>query len=91
MSNTRLRVGVVGAGAMGAAHARTLATSVPGAEVVRVFDMDTERAKQVAHGVGAEALKRSVKFSSPLNPIKVLFELISQTSLFDFVAFFSGR
>lgn len=55
MSNTRLRVGVVGAGAMGAAHARTLATSVPGAEVVRVFDMDTERAKQVAHGVGAEA------------------------------------
>ncbi|MEH3068250.1 MAG: Gfo/Idh/MocA family oxidoreductase [Aeromicrobium erythreum] len=55
VSNTRLRVGVVGAGAMGAAHARTLATSVPGAEVVRVFDMDTERAKQVAHGVGAEA------------------------------------
>ncbi len=55
MSNTRRRVGVVGAGAMGAAHARTLATSVPGAEVVRVFDMDTERAKQVAHGVGAEA------------------------------------
>jgi myo-inositol 2-dehydrogenase/D-chiro-inositol 1-dehydrogenase len=55
VSNTRLRVGVVGAGAMGAAHARTLATSVPGAEVVRVFDMDTERAKQVAHGFGAEA------------------------------------
>ena len=55
MSTNRLRVGVIGTGAMGLAHARTLAESVPAAEVVRVFDMDTERAKEVAHGVGAEA------------------------------------
>ncbi|WP_375002360.1 Gfo/Idh/MocA family oxidoreductase [Aeromicrobium sp. CTD01-1L150] len=51
----RLGVGVVGAGAMGAAHVRTLATAVPSAEVVSVFDMDTERATQVASAVGASA------------------------------------
>ncbi|GAA0192600.1 Gfo/Idh/MocA family oxidoreductase [Cytobacillus oceanisediminis] len=51
----RLKVGVVGAGAMGAAHVRTLATSVPGAEVTRVFDMDTARAQAVAAEVGGEA------------------------------------
>ena len=51
----RLKVGVVGAGAMGAAHVRTLATAVPGAEVTRVFDMDTARAQAVAAEVGGEA------------------------------------
>ncbi len=54
-SRPRLKVGVIGAGAMGAAHARTLATTVPGAEVTRVFDMDTERAAAVAAEVGGEA------------------------------------
>ena len=53
--NKRLKVGVVGAGAMGAAHARTLATCVPGAEVTRVFDMDPARAEAVAAEVGGEA------------------------------------
>ncbi len=50
----RLRVGVIGAGAMGASHARTLATSVPSAEVVAVYDMDTARAKAVADEVGGQ-------------------------------------
>ncbi|MEH3034443.1 MAG: Gfo/Idh/MocA family oxidoreductase [Aeromicrobium erythreum] len=50
--SSRLRVGVVGAGAMGASHARTLATAVPSAEVVAVYDMDTARAKAVADEVG---------------------------------------
>ncbi|WP_332662361.1 Gfo/Idh/MocA family oxidoreductase [Aeromicrobium sp.] len=50
----RLRVGVVGAGAMGASHIATLAAGVPAAQVTRVFDMDTARAKEVATAVGAE-------------------------------------
>src|SRR5215207_1431212 len=52
--NVRLRVGVVGAGAMGASHVATLAAGVPAAQVTRVFDMDTARAKTVAESVGGE-------------------------------------
>lgn len=52
--NQRLRVGVVGAGAMGASHVATLAAGVPAAQVTRVFDMDTARAKEIASSVGAE-------------------------------------
>lgn len=44
----RLRVGVVGAGAMGADHVRTLTRSVPVAHVTRVFDRDGDRAAAVA-------------------------------------------
>ena len=51
----RLKVGVVGAGAMGASHIATLAASVPAAQVTRVFDMDTARAKSVAESVGGKA------------------------------------
>lgn len=51
---SRLRVGVIGAGAMGASHVRALATSVPAADVTRVFDMDAGRAAEVAGEVGAE-------------------------------------
>lgn len=50
---TRLRVGVIGAGAMGAAHVRTLATSVSGAEVTLVYDIDRDRAAEVAVAAGA--------------------------------------
>lgn len=49
----RLRVGVVGAGAMGAAHVRTLARSVSGAEVTEVYDLDADRAAQVAEPASA--------------------------------------
>lgn len=48
-----LRVGIIGAGAMGAAHARTIADTVPSARVVQVFDMDQERARAIAATVGA--------------------------------------
>lgn len=53
--NQRLRVGVIGAGAMGASHVGTLAAGVPIAQVTRVFDLDTTRAKDVADAVGGEA------------------------------------
>jgi myo-inositol 2-dehydrogenase / D-chiro-inositol 1-dehydrogenase len=49
----QLRVGVVGAGAMGADHVRTLVTAVPAARVTRVFDPDRARAGQVAGAAGA--------------------------------------
>ncbi|GAA1737590.1 Gfo/Idh/MocA family oxidoreductase [Aeromicrobium alkaliterrae] len=49
----RLRVGVIGAGAMGASHARTLANAVASAEVVALYDRDTQRAAAVAAEVGA--------------------------------------
>ena len=50
-----VRIGVVGAGRMGAAHVETLARWVPGAEVVSVHDVDVARAKSVAEQVGAVA------------------------------------
>jgi len=55
MSTGIVRIGVVGAGAMGAAHVETLSRWVPGAEVVAVYDVDLDRAKTVAGEVGAEA------------------------------------
>lgn len=48
-----VRIGVVGAGAMGAAHVETLSRWVPGARVVAVYDLDDARAKEVASGAGA--------------------------------------
>jgi myo-inositol 2-dehydrogenase/D-chiro-inositol 1-dehydrogenase len=50
-----VRVGVVGAGVMGASHIRTLASWVPGAVVAQVYDADVPRAKEVAADVGATA------------------------------------
>lgn len=49
-----VRVGVVGAGAMGTAHIETLARWVPGAQVTAVFDADLGRAHEVAGRVGAD-------------------------------------
>jgi myo-inositol 2-dehydrogenase / D-chiro-inositol 1-dehydrogenase len=50
-----VRVGVVGAGVMGASHIRTLTKWVPGAVVSQVYDADVPRAKDVAAEVGATA------------------------------------
>jgi myo-inositol 2-dehydrogenase / D-chiro-inositol 1-dehydrogenase len=50
-----VRVGVIGTGAMGAAHVDNLARWVPGAAVTQIFDVDSERAKSVADQVGARA------------------------------------
>ena len=43
-----LRVGVIGAGMIGADHVRRLTGSVAGAEVVAVSDVDADRARRVA-------------------------------------------
>jgi myo-inositol 2-dehydrogenase/D-chiro-inositol 1-dehydrogenase len=50
-----VRVGVIGTGAMGAAHVENLARWVPGAAVAQIFDVDLERATSVADQVGATA------------------------------------
>ncbi len=46
-----VRIGVIGVGAMGAAHIDTLSHWIPGAVVVAAYDADVARAKQVASGV----------------------------------------
>jgi len=50
-----VRVGVIGTGAMGAAHVDNLSRWVPGARVAQIFDVDAERAKGIADQVGASA------------------------------------
>ena len=50
-----VRVGVIGTGAMGAAHVDNLARWVRGAAVTQIFDVDSERATAIADEVGAAA------------------------------------
>ena len=52
-----VRVGVVGTGAMGAAHVENLVRWVPGARVTQIFDVDSERAEVIAAGVGGSAAR----------------------------------
>ncbi|HEY3529805.1 MAG TPA: Gfo/Idh/MocA family oxidoreductase [Nocardioides sp.] len=48
-----VRVGVIGLGAMGAAHVETLERWVPGASVAQVFDVDVGRARAIGERCGA--------------------------------------
>ncbi|WP_336852396.1 Gfo/Idh/MocA family oxidoreductase [Sinomonas albida] len=50
-----IRVGVIGAGIMGADHVRNLAGAVSGAAVALVADLDAERAAQAASAAGARS------------------------------------
>ena len=50
-----IKVGVIGAGIMGADHARILATSVAGAELVAISDPDAGRRGAVASSYGIAA------------------------------------
>ena len=56
MSSDRLQVGVIGVGNIGHAHARALAATVAGSEVVAVYDFDAARAAAVADELGARAV-----------------------------------
>ncbi len=47
-----IRIGLIGAGIMGADHARTIFTSVGGAELAAIHDPDRARAKSVAQSCG---------------------------------------
>src|SRR5712664_1032450 len=50
------KVGVIGTGAIGVEHARRINQRIGGAGVVAVTDIDGNRAKDVAAGIGARAL-----------------------------------
>ncbi len=49
-----VRIGVIGAGLMGADHARIVARELPGAELRIVCDADEARARKVAEELGAD-------------------------------------
>ena len=53
MSADSVKVGVIGAGAIGSLHARNLAQHTQGAEVAAVMDIDAARAESVAAACGA--------------------------------------
>jgi myo-inositol 2-dehydrogenase / D-chiro-inositol 1-dehydrogenase len=53
---TPLKVGVIGAGAMGSDHVRTITTSVPAARVAAVYDLDSDRAEAAAAPARATVL-----------------------------------
>jgi predicted dehydrogenase len=53
MSTEMVRVGVVGTGVLGSHHCRVF-SSVPGARLTRVFDLDAAKAKAVGEPLGAE-------------------------------------
>ena len=48
-----IRVGLIGAGIMGADHARILAEELPGVSLHTICDADVARARKVADGAGA--------------------------------------
>lgn len=49
-----IRIAIIGAGLMGADHAKIVAEELPGATVQLVCDMDAGRARALADAVGAE-------------------------------------
>jgi myo-inositol 2-dehydrogenase/D-chiro-inositol 1-dehydrogenase len=51
-----MRIGVIGAGIMGADHARILHRDVPHADVVMIADVDRDRAQAVANGIPGAAV-----------------------------------
>jgi myo-inositol 2-dehydrogenase/D-chiro-inositol 1-dehydrogenase len=48
----RLRIGIAGAGVMGAGHARFITTSVPGTEVTAIADLDRGKLQQLNEELG---------------------------------------
>jgi len=51
--NAMIRIAVIGAGVMGADHARIVAEDIPGAKLQLICDMDEKRARGVADACGA--------------------------------------
>jgi myo-inositol 2-dehydrogenase/D-chiro-inositol 1-dehydrogenase len=56
MADMTIRVGVIGTGNIGTAHAVSLAREVSGSTVTAVFDVAAERAESLAADIGARAL-----------------------------------
>jgi len=62
---TNLSVGVIGAGGMGSRHALNLHSIVPGARVAAIYDLDQDRAGQIAAQCGS-----AKAFGDPLQLIQ---------------------
>ena len=60
-----VRIGIVGAGRIGALHAQLLSSRVPGAQVVAVADVNAEAAERVAASVGARSDDAAALIASP--------------------------
>ena len=56
MRTMTIRVGIIGTGNIGTAHALSLAREVSGSAVTAVFDVASERAESLAADVGARPL-----------------------------------
>lgn len=56
MGNGEVRIGLIGAGRMGADHARRIHERISGAELVAIGDPDPERAHEVAASTAARAV-----------------------------------
>lgn len=56
-----VRVGLIGVGVMGADHARTIVSHVPGASLRAIYDVSPERAKDIATECGAETVAASAE------------------------------
>ncbi len=69
---TATRIGIVGAGGVGARHARVLA-GLPDAEVVAIADTELERARAVAaeHGAHAHAGHEALLAAEALDAVYV--------------------
>lgn len=66
-----LRIGVVGAGMMGASHVRIFRKEVPGCEVVAVYDADDARAAEVADGGATPASAQELIAASEVDAVVV--------------------
>jgi myo-inositol 2-dehydrogenase / D-chiro-inositol 1-dehydrogenase len=66
-----VRIGVVGAGMMGAAHVRTLREQVPGCEVVAVYDADAQRAREVAAGAATPESAQALIASAEVDAVVI--------------------
>jgi myo-inositol 2-dehydrogenase/D-chiro-inositol 1-dehydrogenase len=51
-----IRIGLIGAGIMGADHARTIVSGVGGVELAAIHDADMDRARSVARSCGGDPL-----------------------------------
>ncbi|MEO8294071.1 MAG: Gfo/Idh/MocA family oxidoreductase [Gemmatimonadota bacterium] len=66
----RLPVGVIGVGALGSHHARHLG-SLPGAELVGVYDISPERATEVAARTGTQAFRDLDQLLSKVRAVSI--------------------
>ena len=67
----KVKVGVVGVGSLGRHHARIYA-GLPGAELVGVYDSNTERARKVAESFGTRAFAALSELASRIDAASVV-------------------